>query len=157
MSDEVPARTFLYIIALLNVIIPVGILKVFRDMRCGRYNDEQLEIQLDKRGTAVVSGLPFYTILSLPILFPAAMYVFDTADGCFMNFGPSWAFAARARKAHYNLTIPWLSVVVAFFIGTTALPGLIGQKLQPRRRLVVVHGLTSTSTKPASSSSASSS
>ncbi len=33
--------TFLYVIALLNVIILVGILKVFREMRTGRYNDER--------------------------------------------------------------------------------------------------------------------
>src|SRR6266478_4312014 len=42
--------TFLYIIALLNVIILVGIVKVFREMRTGRYNDAELEEQLDKRG-----------------------------------------------------------------------------------------------------------
>ena len=32
-------------------------------------------------GTAVVGGLPFYAILSLPILFAAGMSLFDTADG----------------------------------------------------------------------------
>jgi hypothetical protein len=37
-------------------------------------------------GTAVVSGPPFYAILSLPVLFAAGMCLFDTADGCFMNF-----------------------------------------------------------------------
>jgi len=29
-------------------------------------------------GSAVVSGLPFYAILSLPILFAAGMCLFDT-------------------------------------------------------------------------------
>src|SRR6516165_8457790 len=33
-------------------------------------------------GTAVVGGLPFYAILSLPILFAAGLSLFDTADGC---------------------------------------------------------------------------
>src|ERR1700759_2213787 len=42
--------TFLYIIAGLNVVILVGIVKVFREMRSGRYNDEELEAQLNKRG-----------------------------------------------------------------------------------------------------------
>ncbi|MEP7025383.1 MAG: HoxN/HupN/NixA family nickel/cobalt transporter, partial [Actinomycetota bacterium] len=42
--------TFLYIIALLNVIILVSIVKVFREMRTGRYDDAELEAQLDKRG-----------------------------------------------------------------------------------------------------------
>src|SRR6201992_3071255 len=163
--------TFLYIIALLNAIILVGILKVFREMRTGKYNDAELEAQLDKRGlmnrflgpiarradapwkmypigllfglgfdtatevallvlagSAVVSGLPFYAILSLPILFAAGMCLFDTADGCFMNFAYDWAFARPVRKVYYNLTITGLSVFVAFFIGTIEILGLVGSE-----------------------------
>jgi nickel/cobalt transporter (NiCoT) family protein len=163
--------TFLYIIALLNVIILVGIVKVFREMRSGRYNDAELEAQLDKRGlmnrflgpiarradapwkmypigvlfglgfdtatevallvlagSAVVSGLPFYAILSLPILFAAGMCLFDTIDGCFMNFAYDWAFAKPVRKVYYNLTVTGLSVFVAFFVGTIEILGLVGQE-----------------------------
>ena len=163
--------TFLYLIALLNVIVLVGILKVFRQMRTGRYDEEQLEEMLDKRGlmnrflgpiarradapwkmypigilfglgfdtatevallvlagSAVVSGLPFYAILSLPILFAAGMCLFDTIDGCFMNFAYDWAFANPVRKVYYNLTITGLSVFVAVFIGTIEILGLIGQE-----------------------------
>ncbi|HUB41217.1 MAG TPA: HoxN/HupN/NixA family nickel/cobalt transporter [Streptosporangiaceae bacterium] len=162
---------FLYIIAALNIIILAGILKVFREMRSGRYDDARLEEQLDKRGlmnrffgpiarradtpwkmypvgvlfglgfdtatevallvlagTAVVSGLPFYAILSLPILFAAGMCLFDTADGCFMNFAYDWAFAKPIRKVYYNITITGLSVFVALFIGTIELLGLLGQE-----------------------------
>jgi high-affinity nickel-transport protein len=162
---------FLYLIAALNVVILAGIVKVFREMRSGRYNDKELEAQLDKRGlmnrffgplarrvnspwkmypvgvlfglgfdtatevallvlagTAVVSGLPFYAILSLPILFAAGMCLFDSADGCFMNFAYDWAFARPIRKVYYNLTITGLSVFVAFFIGTIELLGLLGQE-----------------------------
>jgi high-affinity nickel-transport protein len=79
-------------------------------------------------GTAVVSGLPFYAILSLPILFAAGMTIFDTADGCFMNFAYDWAFARPIRKVYYNLTITGLSVFVAFFIGTVEILGLLGQE-----------------------------
>jgi len=163
--------TFLYLIALLNVIILVGIVKVFREMRNGSYSDEELEAQLDKRGlmnrflgpiarradapwkmypigilfglgfdtatevallvlagSAVVSGLPFYAILSLPILFAAGMCLFDTVDGCFMNFAYDWAFAKPIRKVYYNMTITGLSVFVALFIGTVEILGLIGQE-----------------------------
>ena len=42
--------TFLYLIALLNLIVLVSIVKVFREMRRGKYNDEELERQLDNRG-----------------------------------------------------------------------------------------------------------
>ena len=79
-------------------------------------------------GSAVVSGLPFYAILSLPVLFAAGMCLFDTADGCFMNFAYDWAFARPVRKVYYNLTITGLSVFVAFFIGTVEILGLIEQE-----------------------------
>jgi high-affinity nickel-transport protein len=79
-------------------------------------------------GSAVVSGLPFYAILSLPILFAAGMCLFDTVDGCFMNFAYDWAFAKPIRKVYYNITITGLSVFVAVFIGTVEILGLISQE-----------------------------
>jgi high-affinity nickel-transport protein len=42
--------TFLFIIAAINVVILVGILKVFRDMRRGVYDEETLEHHLNNRG-----------------------------------------------------------------------------------------------------------
>jgi nickel/cobalt transporter (NiCoT) family protein len=78
-------------------------------------------------GSAVVSGLPFYAILSLPILFAAGMSLFDTVDGCFMNFAYDWAFARPVRKVYYNLTITGLSVFVALFVGAVELLGLLAQ------------------------------
>jgi nickel/cobalt transporter (NiCoT) family protein len=41
---------FLYIIATLNVIILIGILRVFREMRRGEYDEAELERQLNSRG-----------------------------------------------------------------------------------------------------------
>jgi nickel/cobalt transporter (NiCoT) family protein len=79
-------------------------------------------------GSAVVSGLPFYAVLSLPLLFAAGMSLFDTADGCFMNFAYDWAFARPLRKVYYNLTVTGLSVIVAFFVGTIEVLGLIAQQ-----------------------------
>jgi high-affinity nickel-transport protein len=160
--------TFLYLIAALNIVILVSIVRVFMDLRRGRYDDAELEEQLNKRGlmnrffgplarridsswkmypigvlfglgfdtatevallvlsgTAVASGLPFYAILSLPILFAAGMSLFDTLDGCFMNFAYGWAFARPIRKVFYNITITGLSVAVAFFIGTIEILGLL--------------------------------
>jgi len=163
---------FLYIIAGLNVIILVSIIKVFRDLRRGLYDDESLEEQLNKRGlmnrffgplarridtpwkiypigvlfglgfdtatevallvlsgTAVASGLPFYAILSLPILFAAGMSTFDMIDGCFMNFAYGWAFARPIRKVYYNIIITGLSVAAAFLIGSIELLGLLPSEL----------------------------
>jgi nickel/cobalt transporter (NiCoT) family protein len=41
---------FLYLIALLNLIVLAGIFKVFREMRAGTYNEVELEAQLQARG-----------------------------------------------------------------------------------------------------------
>jgi high-affinity nickel-transport protein len=79
-------------------------------------------------GSAVAGGLPFYAVVSLPILFAAGMCLFDTLDGCFMNFAYDWAFSNPVRKVFYNLTITGLSVAVAFFIGSVEILGLIGQE-----------------------------
>jgi high-affinity nickel-transport protein len=161
---------FLFLIAAFNLAVLAGIVKVFRGMRSGSYDDAALEEQLNNRGlmnrflgplarrvdtpwkmypvgflfglgfdtatevallvlagTAVAGGLPFYAILSLPILFAAGMSLFDTADGCFMNFAYDWAFSNPARKVYYNMTITGLSVFVAVFIGATELLGLLAQ------------------------------
>jgi high-affinity nickel-transport protein len=42
--------SFLYLIAALNVVILVGIIKVFREMKSGRYDEAALERQLQNRG-----------------------------------------------------------------------------------------------------------
>jgi len=46
----VVSATFLYLIALLNIIILAGIFRVFRSMRRGSYDDAELERQLQNRG-----------------------------------------------------------------------------------------------------------
>jgi high-affinity nickel-transport protein len=68
-------------------------------------------------GAGAASGLPFYAILCLPILFAAGMSLFDTIDGAFMNFAYGWAFSKPVRKIFYNLAITGLSVAVALLIG----------------------------------------
>src|SRR6202043_1709443 len=78
---------------------------------------------------AATAGLPWYAVLSLPILFAAGMATLDTLDGSFMNFAYGWAFSKPVRKVYYNITITGLSVAVALFIGTIELVGLLTQKL----------------------------
>jgi nickel/cobalt transporter (NiCoT) family protein len=78
---------------------------------------------------ASASGLPFYAILCLPILFAAGMSLLDTIDGSFMNFAYGWAFSKPVRKIYYNLIITGLSVTVALVVGTTELLGLAADKL----------------------------
>jgi high-affinity nickel-transport protein len=80
-------------------------------------------------GAGAASGLPFYAILCLPILFAAGMSLFDTIDGAFMNFAYGWAFSKPVRKIFYNITITGLSVVVALLIGSVELLSVLAEKL----------------------------
>ena len=161
LVGTIVSGSFLYLIAILNLVILIGIIKLFVQMRQGRFDDSELEKHLNSRGlmmrffgpmarsidrpgkmyplgilfglgfdtatevaflvlagTSVASGLPFWAILSLPILFASGMSVLDTIDGSFMNFAYGWAFSKPVRKVYYNITITGLSVVVALYIGT---------------------------------------
>jgi len=85
--------TFLYVIAALNLVILLGILRTFREMRRGRYDEAQLEHQLNSRGlmnrfygrfaravrepwqmypVGVLFGLGFDTATEVALLFLAA-------------------------------------------------------------------------------------
>ncbi|WP_181449770.1 HoxN/HupN/NixA family nickel/cobalt transporter [Streptomyces cyaneus] len=72
-------------------------------------------------GSGAASGLPWYAIVCLPVLFAAGMSLLDTIDGTFMNFAYGWAFSQPVRKVYYNLTVTGLSVAVALLIGTVEL------------------------------------
>jgi high-affinity nickel-transport protein len=81
-------------------------------------------------GAGAASGLPFYAILCLPILFAAGMSLFDTLDGAFMRFAYGWSLATPSRRAVYNLAITGLSVAVALAVGGIELLGasdLVGE------------------------------
>lgn len=80
-------------------------------------------------GGAALSGLPFYAILCLPILFAAGMSLLDTVDGAFMRFAYGWAFARPVRRLYYNVTVTGLSVMVALLIGTVSLLSVLVDKL----------------------------
>jgi hypothetical protein len=80
-----------------------------------------------------------------------AMTLFDTLDGCFMNFAYGWAFARPVRKVYYNLVITGLSVAVAFLIGTIEIIGLLSTELGIRGGLWTSWPIW-TSTRPASES-----
>ncbi len=166
------AASFLYLIALLNIVVLAGIVKVFRDMRRGLYDEEELERQLQARGlmyrffgrfmrsinhtwqmlfvglifgigfdtatevlllaataAAATEGLPWYAVLAMPLLFSGGLMLFDSLDGCFMNFAYGWAFARPVRKVYYNLVITGLSIGAAFLIGTIEIVGLLTAEL----------------------------
>ncbi len=166
------AACFLYLIAALNLVVLAGVLKVFRRMRQGGFDEEELERHLQARGlmyrffgrfmrsitkswhmyfvgvvfgigfdtatevlllaataTAATQGLPWYAVLSLPLLFSGGLVLFDTLDGFFMNYAYGWAFSRPVRKVYYNLIITGLSIAVALVIGTIELAGVLSDKL----------------------------
>jgi nickel/cobalt transporter (NiCoT) family protein len=172
LFGTIVSATFLYLIALLNIVILVGIMRVFRSMRNGSFDEVELERQLNNRGlmfrffgrwmrtidkewkmypvgvvfglgfdtaTEVLllattaffasKGLPWYSIMCLPILFTAGMSLLDTLDGCFMNLAYGWAFFNPVRRIYYNLAITGLSIAICFFIGTIEILGLLPSEL----------------------------
>jgi high-affinity nickel-transport protein len=80
-------------------------------------------------GGAAAFALPWYALLTLPVLFAAGMSLLDSIDGCFMNFAYEWAFSKPVRKVYYNITITGLSVAVALIIGTVELLSILVEKL----------------------------
>lgn len=163
---------FLLTIAILNLMALRGILRVFRNMRSGEYDEAELERQLDKRGFlnrvlgkinktvrkpwhmypvgflfglgfdtvteigllviaggAVAAELPWWAVITLPVLFAAGMSLLDTLDGAFMNIAYGWAFSRPVRKVYYNITVTALSVAVAMIIGLATLGGLATDRL----------------------------
>jgi high-affinity nickel-transport protein len=72
-------------------------------------------------------GLPFWSILVFPILFAAGMSLIDTTDNILMLGAYGWAFVKPVRKLYYNITITFVSVVVALVVGAIETLGLWGQ------------------------------
>ena len=164
--------TFLMLIAILNLVVLVSVVTVFKKMRQGMYDESELEKHLNSRGfmmrffgpiarridkswkmyplgilfglgfdtatevallvlagSSVIAGLPWWAILSLPMLFAGGMSLLDTIDGSFMNFAYGWAFSRPVRKVYYNIVITGLSVVVAIFIGGLEIAQVFAQQL----------------------------
>jgi high-affinity nickel-transport protein len=93
--------------------------------------DTATEIGLLGISAAQVSnGLPFWSILVFPALFTAGMTLVDTTDSVLMTGAYGWAFVKPVRKLYYNLTITFVSVLVALIVGGVEALGLISQKLE---------------------------
>lgn len=80
-------------------------------------------------GTGAASGVPWYAVLCLPLIFAAGMSLFDTLDSAVMVKAYSWATINPIRKVYYSLTVTGISVMVAVLIGGVELVGLLNQKL----------------------------
>ncbi|MEV6208999.1 HoxN/HupN/NixA family nickel/cobalt transporter [Kitasatospora sp. NPDC051914] len=97
---------FLYLIAALNLVALLGILRVFRAMRAGSYDEAELERQLDSRGLMNrVLGRATRSISRPGQMFPVGMVLglgFDTAtEVTLMVMAGSGAAAG----------LPWYAIV----------------------------------------------
>ena len=78
--------------------------------------------------TEAVKGLPVWSILVFPALFTAGMALIDSTDGILMLGAYGWAFVKPIRKLYYNMTVTFVSVLVALLIGGVEALGLIGSQ-----------------------------
>jgi high-affinity nickel-transport protein len=72
-------------------------------------------------------GMPIWSIMVFPALFTAGMSLVDTADSVLMVGAYGWAFRRPMRKLYYNLTITFISVLVALLVGGIEALGLIAR------------------------------
>jgi high-affinity nickel-transport protein len=77
-------------------------------------------------------GLSIWSILVFPALFTAGMSLVDTTDSVLMLGAYGWAYRKPMRKLYYNLTITFVSVVVALLVGGLEALGLIAARLNAR-------------------------
>ncbi|GII21505.1 HoxN/HupN/NixA family nickel/cobalt transporter [Planosporangium mesophilum] len=75
--------------------------------------------------TASQGAVPALAVLTLPLLFAAGMSAMDTADSLLMTRAYSWAYRHPARRLYYNLATTGMTVVVALFVASVYLAGLI--------------------------------
>jgi high-affinity nickel-transport protein len=113
----VVSASFLYLIAILNVIILAGIIRVCRIMRAGTYDEAELERQLDNRGLMFrVFGKWMKSITKERQMYPVGVVFglgFDTATEVVL-------LATTALLATQSL--PWYSIMclpILFTAGMT--------------------------------------
>jgi high-affinity nickel-transport protein len=166
------SATFLFVIALINIIILRDIYVTFKKVkRGGTYSEETLNSLLNQRGimgrlfrpffklikkswhmyplgflfglgfdtateigllgitaTEATKGLPVWSILIFPLLFTAGMSLVDTTDGVLMLAAYGWAYVKPIRKLFYNMTITFISVLVALLVGGIEAFSIVGDK-----------------------------
>jgi high-affinity nickel-transport protein len=69
-------------------------------------------------------GLSVWSIMVFPAFFTAGMSLIDTTDGILMLGAYEWAFVKPIRKLYYNMTITFVSVLVALLVGSIEVLGL---------------------------------
>jgi nickel/cobalt transporter (NiCoT) family protein len=168
------STTFLFVIAVINLIVLRSIYQAFQRVRRGApYVQEDFDMLLGGRGLLAClfrpmfrliraswhmyplgllfglgfdtateigllgisaaeasKGLSLSSILVFPTLFAAGMTLIDTTDNILMLGAYGWAFVKPIRKLYYNITITFISVVVALAVGGIEALGLLAGRFE---------------------------
>ena len=115
---------FLYLIAALNLVILVGILKVFREMKRGTFDEATLEHHLDNRGLMN----RFFGRLTKTITKPQQMYPIGVLFGLGFDTATEVALLVVAGSAG-AAGLPWYAILclpILFAAGMSLLDAIDG-------------------------------
>jgi high-affinity nickel-transport protein len=116
--------TFLYLIAVLNVVILVAILKVFRRMKTGMYDEPALEQDLNRRGFMN----RFFGRLTRAVTKPQQMYPIGMLFGLGFDTASEVALLVIAGSAG-AAGLPWYAILclpILFAAGMSLLDSIDG-------------------------------
>jgi high-affinity nickel-transport protein len=116
--------TFLYIIAALNIVILVGILKVFREMKSGKFDEAALEQQLNSRGFMN----RFFGRMTKTVTKPQQMYPIGVLFGLGFDTATEVALLVIAGSAG-AAGLPWYAILclpILFAAGMSLLDSIDG-------------------------------
>jgi len=116
--------SFLYVIAALNVVILVGVIKVFRDMRRGVYDEQALEEQLDSRGFMN----RFFGRMTKTVARPSQMYPIGVLFGLGFDTATEVALLVLAGGAA-GAGLPWYAILclpILFAAGMSLMDSIDG-------------------------------
>jgi nickel/cobalt transporter (NiCoT) family protein len=115
---------FLYLIAAINIVILLGIIRVFREMKTGRYDEHELEQQLDKRG--LMNRL--LGRLTKSVRTPSRMYPIGILFGLGFDTASEVALLVIAGSAG-AAGLPWYAILclpILFAAGMSLLDSIDG-------------------------------
>ncbi|MDQ6606175.1 MAG: HoxN/HupN/NixA family nickel/cobalt transporter [Actinomycetota bacterium] len=116
--------SFLYLIAALNLVILFGILKVFRELKSGRFDEAALEEQLSSRGLMN----RFFGRLTRTVTKPQQMYPIGALFGLGFDTATEVALLVIAGSAG-AAGLPWYAVLclpILFAAGMSLLDSIDG-------------------------------
>jgi nickel/cobalt transporter (NiCoT) family protein len=116
--------TFLYVIAALNIVILLGILKVFREMKTGKFDEAALEEQLNSRGFMS----RFFGRLTRAVTKPQQMYPIGALFGLGFDTATEVALLVIAGSAG-AAGLPWYAILclpILFAAGMSLLDSIDG-------------------------------